>query len=64
MMSYLEVRQQLDKILDNEEILDLELIVKRPMEKSGDDGEWSKVSYASDCLTIVLLGHVRNKGQA
>jgi len=63
-MDYSEVRHQLDRILDSSEVLDLELIIQRPMEEYRGEGEWVKVRPASECFTIVLLGHVRTKGQA
>lgn len=63
-MDYSEIRRQLDRILDSSEVLDLELIVKKPMEKYRGKGEWAEAKPASECCTIVLLGHVRKKGQA
>lgn len=58
------VRQQLDRILDDGEVLDLELIVRRPMqEHDGLDG-WVETAPVSECVTVVLLAHVRVKKQA
>lgn len=63
-MSFSDVRQQLDRILDDGEVLDLELIARRPMqEHDGLDG-WVKKTPVSECVTVVLFGHVRMKGQA
>jgi len=63
-MDHSEVRQQLDRILDSGEVLNLELIIQRPLEKYHRAGEWAEVRPASECFTVVLIGHVRMKGQA
>lgn len=63
-MSYSDVRQQLDRILDDGEVLDLELIAKRPLQKHDSLDGWVKTTPVSECVTVVLLGHVRIKGRA
>lgn len=61
-MDHSEVRHQLDRILDSGEVLDLELIIQRPLEKYHGEGDWVEARPASDCFTVVLIGHVRTKG--